>query len=177
MPTYLNSLNNAILRANLPKSKGNPAAYGEPAGVGGGAGAGQGGQVPEAAVPCAVGITVTNHPMNKTSASLSLDYLCVRGRGRGLCRRPGCQAGADGCPAPRLQGTDVVIAIFIIVAMSFVPASFVVFLVAEKSTKAKHLQFVSGCNPVVYWLANYVWDMVRPPDGGGGGRGGGSRYP
>lgn len=24
--------------------------------------------------PCA-GITVTNHPMNKTSASLSLDYL------------------------------------------------------------------------------------------------------
>lgn len=29
MPTYLNSLNNAILRANLPKSKGNPAAYGK----------------------------------------------------------------------------------------------------------------------------------------------------
>ncbi|KFO99089.1 ATP-binding cassette sub-family A member 2, partial [Calypte anna] len=108
MPTYLNTLNNAILRANLPKSKGNPAAY---------------------------GITVTNHPMNKTSASLSLDYL--------------------------LQGTDVVIAIFIIVAMSFVPASFVVFLVAEKATKAKHLQFVSGCDPVIYWLANYVWDMLN----------------
>ncbi len=44
--------------------------------------------------------------------------------------------------------------------MSFVPASFVVFLVAEKSTKAKHLQFVSGCDPVTYWLANYIWDMV-----------------
>lgn len=28
MPTYLNVLNNAILRANLPASKGNPAAYG-----------------------------------------------------------------------------------------------------------------------------------------------------
>ena len=63
---------------------------------------------------------------------------------------------AEGLLAPRLQGTDVVIAIFIIVAMSFVSASFVVFLVAEKSTKAKHLQFVSGCNPVIYWLANYV---------------------
>ncbi|XP_041642863.1 ATP-binding cassette sub-family A member 2 isoform X1 [Cheilinus undulatus] len=108
MPTYLNVLNNAILRANLPASKGNPAAY---------------------------GITLTNHPMNRTSASLSLDYL--------------------------LQGTDVVIAIFIIVAMSFVPASFVVFLVAEKSTKAKHLQFVSGCDPVIYWLANYIWDMLN----------------
>ncbi|XP_041855370.1 ATP-binding cassette sub-family A member 2 isoform X4 [Melanotaenia boesemani] len=108
MPVYLNVLNNAILRANLPSSKGNPAAY---------------------------GITLTNHPMNRTSASLSLDYL--------------------------LQGTDVVIAIFIIVAMSFVPASFVVFLVAEKSTKAKHLQFVSGCDPVIYWLANYIWDMLN----------------
>lgn len=29
MPTYLNVLNNAILRANLPASKGNPAAYGK----------------------------------------------------------------------------------------------------------------------------------------------------
>ena len=60
----------------------------------------------------------------------------------------------------RLQGSDVLIAIFIIVAMSFVPASFVVFLVYERGIKAKHLQFVSGLNPVMYWLANYVWDMV-----------------
>lgn len=59
----------------------------------------------------------------------------------------------------------MVIAIFIIVAMSFVPASFVVFLVAEKATKAKHLQFVSGCDPVIYWLANYVWDMVSRAHG------------
>ena len=44
--------------------------------------------------------------------------------------------------------------------MSFVPASFVVFLVYERGIKAKHLQFVSGLNPVMYWLANYVWDMV-----------------
>lgn len=85
----------------------------------------------------------------------------MRGRGGGAATGPGPHR-AEGCLTPRLQGTDVVIAIFIIVAMSFVPASFVVFLVAEKSTKAKHLQFVSGCNPVIYWLANYVWDMVRP---------------
>lgn len=76
MPTYLNTLNNAILRANLPKSKGNPAAYGEQGG-GGGHGASWHGAGPEAALPCVAGITVTNHPMNKTSASLSLDYLYV----------------------------------------------------------------------------------------------------
>ena len=29
MPIYLNAINNAILRANLPKERGNPAAYGE----------------------------------------------------------------------------------------------------------------------------------------------------
>ncbi|CAI9718098.1 ATP-binding cassette sub-family A member 2-like isoform X2 [Octopus vulgaris] len=107
-PVYLNTLNNAILRANLPKEKGNPAAY---------------------------GITVTNHPMNHTNNKLSMDYI--------------------------LQGSDVLIAIFIIVAMSFVPASFVLFLVYERSIKAKHLQFVSGMDPFIYWLANYVWDMCN----------------
>ncbi|CAN7993624.1 unnamed protein product [Ixodes hexagonus] len=106
MPTYVNSINNAILRANLPPEKGHPSSY---------------------------GITVINHPMTDTSFLLSKDQI--------------------------LQGTDVLIAIFIIVAMSFVPASFVLFLVYERYTKAKHLQIVSGVNPVVYWLANYFWDI------------------
>ena len=44
--------------------------------------------------------------------------------------------------------------------MSFVPASFVVFLVTERASKAKHLQFVSGVDPVIYWLSNYIWDVV-----------------
>ncbi|XP_050394470.1 ATP-binding cassette sub-family A member 2 [Patella vulgata] len=109
MPVFLNSINNAILRANLPRSAGNPSAY---------------------------GITAVNHPWNQTNNELStLNYI--------------------------MQGTDVLIAIFIIVAMSFVPASFVVFLVYEKSTKAKHLQFVTGINPVVYWLGNYIWDICN----------------
>lgn len=59
--------------------------------------------------------------------------------------------------------------------MSFVPASFVVFLVAEKATKAKHLQFVSGCDPVIYWLANYMWDMVSSTCGPTGQAGGCAR--
>jgi phospholipase/lecithinase/hemolysin len=29
MPVFLNTLNNAILRANLPKRKGHPSAYGK----------------------------------------------------------------------------------------------------------------------------------------------------
>lgn len=52
-------------------------------------------------------------------------------------------------------------AVFIIVAMSFVPASFVLLLVHERAIKAKHLQFASGLHPVTYWLSNYFWDMVN----------------
>jgi len=109
LPTYLNVMNNAILRASLSKEKGNPAAY---------------------------GMTVFNHPFNKTDSNqLSARYM--------------------------RQGTDLVIAIFVIIAMSFVPASFVVFLVTERASKAKHLQFVSGVDPVIYWLSNYVWDVCN----------------
>lgn len=108
MPVYANALNNAILRANLPKNKGNPAAY---------------------------GITLINHPMKHTNDLKDSDYM--------------------------QGGTDVIMAIFIIIAMSFVPASFAVFLVHERKIKAKHLQFISGVNPVIYWLSNYLWDMCN----------------
>lgn len=56
---------------------------------------------------------------------------------------------------------DVLVSICVIFAMSFVPASFVVFLIQERVNKAKHLQFISGVQPLLYWLANFVWDMVR----------------
>lgn len=55
---------------------------------------------------------------------------------------------------------DVLVSICVIFAMSFVPASFVLFLIEERVSKAKHLQFVSGVKPILYWTTNYVWDMV-----------------
>lgn len=55
------------------------------------------------------------------------------------------------------------VAICVIFAMSFIPASFVLYLIQERVTTAKHLQFVSGVSPLVYWVANFFWDMVRPP--------------
>lgn len=59
---------------------------------------------------------------------------------------------------------DVLVSICVIFAMSFVPASFVVFLIQERVNKAKHMQFISGVQPFLYWLANFVWDMVRHDD-------------
>lgn len=80
-------------------------------------------------------IETTNHPLNRTAARKTESYL--------------------------RSGTDLTVAINVIIALSFVPASFVVFLVHERVTKSKHLQFVSGVEPGTYWLANYVWDLCN----------------
>lgn len=54
----------------------------------------------------------------------------------------------------------MLVAICVVFALSFVPASFVVYLVNERACKAKHLHLVSGVRPFIYWLATYVWDLV-----------------
>lgn len=44
--------------------------------------------------------------------------------------------------------------------MSFIPASFVIFHIDERVTKVRHLQFVSGVEPLTYWCAALLWDMA-----------------
>uniref|UniRef100_A0A670ZVG2 P-type phospholipid transporter n=1 Tax=Pseudonaja textilis TaxID=8673 RepID=A0A670ZVG2_PSETE len=82
------------------------------------------------------GITVFNHPLNLTKQQLSEVALMT-------------------------TSVDVLVSICVIFAMSFVPASFVVFLIQERVSKAKHLQFICGVKPVIYWVANFVWDMCN----------------
>ncbi|XP_037549875.1 phospholipid-transporting ATPase ABCA1-like [Nematolebias whitei] len=82
------------------------------------------------------GISISNHPLNLTKEQLSFMAMAT-------------------------TSTDVVVSICVIFAMSFIPASFVLFLIQERVSKAKHLQFVSGVNPAVYWLANFAWDMCN----------------
>lgn len=45
--------------------------------------------------------------------------------------------------------------------MSFLASSFVLFLVQERSTKAKHVQFVSGVDPISYWTSTFAWDLFN----------------
>ena len=45
--------------------------------------------------------------------------------------------------------------------LSFLVASFSVFLIKEKTSGAKHLQFLNSCNPYVFWLSAFVWDMLN----------------
>uniref|UniRef100_A0AAY4A836 P-type phospholipid transporter n=1 Tax=Denticeps clupeoides TaxID=299321 RepID=A0AAY4A836_9TELE len=89
------------------------------------------GNLPPDVDPSLYGISVSSHPLNLTKEQLAT------------------------------TSTDVVVSICVIFAMSFIPASFVLFLIQERVTKAKHLQFVSGVNPAVYWVASFAWDMCN----------------
>ena len=55
---------------------------------------------------------------------------------------------------------DTFIAICIVFSMAFIPASFTIFLIEERANGGKHLQLLAGINPTIYWVANYLWDMI-----------------
>ncbi|XP_045703156.1 retinal-specific phospholipid-transporting ATPase ABCA4 isoform X1 [Phyllostomus hastatus] len=82
------------------------------------------------------GITVISQPLNLTKEQLSEITVLT-------------------------SSVDAVVAICVIFAMSFVPASFVLYLIQERVNKAKHLQFVSGVSPTTYWLTNFLWDIIN----------------
>ncbi|CAN0348380.1 unnamed protein product [Pylaiella littoralis] len=50
--------------------------------------------------------------------------------------------------------------LFTIMAFSFVPAAWIMYIVREKETKCKHQQIVSGVSLEAYWFSSYVWDFV-----------------
>lgn len=54
-------------------------------------------------------------------------------------------------------GTSFAFAVAI--AMSLVSASYIMFYVQEKVCRAKFLQYVSGVNLSLFWIASIVWDV------------------
>ncbi|XP_051275730.1 phospholipid-transporting ATPase ABCA1b [Dicentrarchus labrax] len=92
--------------------------------------------LPAGSDPSKYGISAFNHPLNLTKEQLSQVALVT-------------------------TSVDVLVSICVIFAMSFVPASFVVFLIQERVSKAKHMQFISGVQPLLYWVANFIWDMCN----------------
>ncbi|XP_072824279.1 retinal-specific phospholipid-transporting ATPase ABCA4 isoform X2 [Vicugna pacos] len=82
------------------------------------------------------GVTVISQPLNLTKEQLSEITVLT-------------------------TSVDAVVAICVIFAMSFVPASFVLYLIQERVNKARHLQFISGVSPTTYWLTNFLWDIMN----------------
>ena len=59
------------------------------------------------------------------------------------------------------QVVGVAIAYILCFGMSFLVASFVVFLIKEHGTGSKHMQKVSGVYLTAYWTATFSWDLVN----------------
>ncbi|CAF4021231.1 unnamed protein product [Rotaria sp. Silwood2] len=82
------------------------------------------------------GITAINHPLPQTELQIDSD---LQSR----------------------SALEIFTAICIIFALAFIPASFLVFLIDERVTTAKHLQFVSGVKGITYWCGNFLWDLTN----------------
>jgi ABC-type multidrug transport system ATPase subunit len=54
----------------------------------------------------------------------------------------------------------IIIGFFILIPFTFIPSTFVSWVVKERQCKAKHLQFVSGVNYFAYWTSNYLFDLT-----------------
>ncbi|CAF2062271.1 unnamed protein product [Rotaria magnacalcarata] len=48
----------------------------------------------------------------------------------------------------------------IVFGFGFMMAAFSVFLIKERVSKAKHLQFLSGAGGLNFWLTTFIWDFV-----------------
>lgn len=56
--------------------------------------------------------------------------------------------------------SDIGISLTILCAFSFVPAGFVIYIVRERITQEKRLQYVCGVKPFLYWFASFFWDIL-----------------
>jgi len=50
---------------------------------------------------------------------------------------------------------------YLVLSFPFIAGSFVTFIVAERESKAKHLQTVAGVKPSAYWLSTFAWDVMN----------------
>ena len=56
--------------------------------------------------------------------------------------------------------TTLIVGFFILIPFTFIPSTYVSWVVKERECKAKHLQFVSGVNFIIYWVSNFIFDLV-----------------
>lgn len=61
-----------------------------------------------------------------------------------------------------IETEDAFTAWFLLVlSFPFIAGSFGTFIVAERESKAKHLQTVTGVKPAGYWVSTYLWDVAN----------------
>ncbi|XP_065652510.1 phospholipid-transporting ATPase ABCA3 isoform X2 [Hydra vulgaris] len=85
--------------------------------------------------------------------------------------KPECSISSTNDPLPKtvkqsisdlsINPNGFQIGFMLVFAMAFLASSFIVFLVQEKASGSKHVQFVSGINPFSYWSSAYIWDLIN----------------
>ncbi|XP_052061510.1 phospholipid-transporting ATPase ABCA3-like [Mytilus californianus] len=58
-------------------------------------------------------------------------------------------------------GTAFSLAFQIMFGMAFLTATFIIFLIKERSSGAKHIQKVSGVSSIAFWASNFLWDLIN----------------
>lgn len=48
----------------------------------------------------------------------------------------------------------------ILIPFTFIPSTFVAYVVKERHSGARHLQGVSGLRPLIYWFSNFFFDLL-----------------
>ena len=54
-----------------------------------------------------------------------------------------------------------ILAFYISVALSLIPANFITIIIREKENKSKHLQLLSGISIYIYWINNYIFELIK----------------
>ena len=54
-----------------------------------------------------------------------------------------------------------VLVFFISIALSLIPSNFITTIIREKENKSKHLQILSGLSLLVYWINNYIFEIIK----------------
>lgn len=56
--------------------------------------------------------------------------------------------------------SDIGISLTVLCAFSFIPAGLIVYIVRERISQEKRLQYVCGVRPLLYWINVFVWDFI-----------------
>lgn len=55
---------------------------------------------------------------------------------------------------------DFGVALMLLVTVTFVPSSFIAYIILERKSEEKHVQLVAGVSKVTYWCTAFLWDIT-----------------